>query len=326
MTAPSFRWKSPLPSDPTQAAAEWLVRLEDGPLETEARAHFEAWVAADPAHASALAEAMEVWRQAEQLRPHRDELLKRTLPGARVSGPLLTSRHLPKGIAASLILAIAAGFLYQQATAPDFRTAPGEVRTFPLPDGSRLTLGGASAADLAYDGETRRLKLRAGAAYVVAAPIKGLETRPFVVGARSGQSRALGTQFAVEYLDTDVRVTVTEHRVRVTDTKRQALLNAGQSVIYGHHGLQPVRSMPASQTATWRYGRLVFDRTPLRDVVAQLNHYRKDRLFITSPTLSERRVSGVFDTQDPDSAVTSLTTGLNAQAIRTPAGILLLKE
>lgn len=322
MTAPSPLRNRPVSSDPTQAAADWLVRLEDGPLDPAAQSRFEAWLTA-PGHAEALAEAREVWRQAEQLRPHRDALMAQTVPGARISGPMTAAWRIPVAIAASLLLTIGGVALYQKVDAPDFRTAPGEVRTFALADGSRLTLDGNSTADLAFDAKTRRIELHSGAAYVVAAPRQGKETRPFTVKAHGGESQALGTQFAVEYLASGVRVTVTEHRVRVSDDHGQAVLDAGQSVIYGRDGWQAVQTAPSVQAATWRDGRMVFDRAPLKDVVAQLNRYRKGRLYIAGASLSERKVSGVFDIHDPESALTAITVGLDARQVSTPAGTLL---
>ncbi|MFT3997173.1 MAG: FecR domain-containing protein [Asticcacaulis sp.] len=307
-------------------AAEWLVRLEDGPLDALAQERFEVWLAADPAHAEALSGARDVWRQAEALRPRRDALMARALPGARVLGPVLSAWRVPIAAAASLLLAIGGAALYTSVTTPDFQTRPGEVRTFTLADGSRLTLDSDSAADLAFDGKTRRIALRAGAAYVRAAPKQGTETRPFVVAARGGESQALGTQFAVEYLDQGVRVSVTEHRVRVSDAGGQAVLDAGQSVVYGRDGWQAVQAAPIAQAALWREGRMVFDRAPLKDVVAQLNRYRKDRIYIVGRALGERRVSGVFDVHDPKGALTAITIGLHTREVSTPAVTVLYTD
>ncbi|ADU14052.1 FecR family protein [Asticcacaulis excentricus] len=323
MTAPTPHWNRHIKLDSAREAAEWLVKLEEGPLDPQTEAQFAVWLSADPAHAAALSRAREAWRQAEALRPGREALMGRQVYGAQVLEPVLSAMRQPLAAAACLLLGISGMAIYGSVTAADLRTGPGEVRTFRLADGSQLTLDGNSAVDLAFNTGTRRIALRKGAAYVIAAPRQGAETRPFVVVARGGESQALGTEFAVEYLDTGVRVTVTEHLVRVSHDHGQAVLAEGQSVIYGLEGWQAVQTAPSLQAATWRDGRMVFDRAPLKDVVAQLNRYRRDRLYIAGTGLAERRVSGVFDTRDPQNALSSITTGLKLRSLDTPAGTVI---
>ncbi|MFT4195900.1 FecR/PupR family sigma factor regulator, partial [Ottowia sp.] len=66
--------------DPMEAAAAgWLVRRQDG-LSPEEEAELQSWLAADPAHAEALARMQEVWGSIGELPGESIESLRAGLP------------------------------------------------------------------------------------------------------------------------------------------------------------------------------------------------------------------------------------------------------
>lgn len=313
-------------NDPHVEAAQWLVRFEGGAPDDETRAAFEVWIETSPEHARAFAEARTAWQRAGDLQAHRAELLPQALPGAQpgkrcgITGLRYCWLH---AAAASLVLALIGAGAYSHFTRPDFRTPKGQTQSFVLADGSRIFLDSGSAVDIRFDDAVRRIHLREGAVFVVAARRGADETRPLIVRAQDGQAEALGTQFSVERLRDEVRVSVSEHSVRVSAAATETIVHAGQSVRFGRAGLGRVNEQPLSQTASWRHGRAIFDEAPLSEVVAQLNRYRKDRIFIAGRALSGRRVSGMFHLDDPEAALETLCQSLELQRTDTPAGPVL---
>src|SRR5690606_7134707 len=94
----------------------------------------------------------------------------------------------------------------------DEATGIGERRVVALADGSSITLDSATSVDVKYAANERRIVLRDGQIFVTVAPDTA---RPFIVEARQGTVRALGTAFNVRAYDGGARVAVTEHAVRV---------------------------------------------------------------------------------------------------------------
>src|SRR5690606_11580505 len=102
-----------------------------------------------------------------------------------------------------LVLAVGGGMLsyggYRHAHTAgwtaDYRTATGEQRRSVLADGTQLQLNTASAVDVAYDANSRRLVLREGEILITTAPDPA--GRPFFVQTPQGIVQALGTRFSV---------------------------------------------------------------------------------------------------------------------------------
>ncbi|MFX8164845.1 hypothetical protein ABTL04_21185, partial [Acinetobacter baumannii] len=50
----------------------------------------------------------------------------------------------------------------------------------------------------------------------------------------------------------------------------------------------------------WKDGKLMFDRTPLAQAVADINRYRATPAVLTDPALGRLQISGVFDSARTD--------------------------
>ncbi len=71
-------------------------------------------------------------------------------------------------------------------------------------------------------------------------------------------------------------------------------------------------------------GRLVFDRMPLSEVVAEIDRYRRGRTIILDARLAGRRVSGVFLATDIHSALSLIAGELGARIATIPPFVTLL--
>lgn len=307
------------------AAAGWVVRLGGGPLDAAARAGLDAWLAESPAHRAAFSEARHAWGVMGGVKapaPRRTRFAGRS--GLRAAA-----------LAACLALAVAAGLFMQNNpftfSGADYATAYGERAEITLPDGSRVELGPASAIALHYSGEARRIELLEGLAYFEAAPAAAKAGRPFIVETEEGTARALGTAFMVVRGEGRTGVTVTEHQVEVTAFRdgRSAgaslVLSPGEAASYGADtGLGELVPADLSQALAWRRGRLIFDQVPLAEVVDELNRYHARRIVIADGALAARKVSGVFDTRDPDAILETVARELDLTALSLPPLVTLL--
>lgn len=315
-------------------AAEWVVRLEAGPLDAAERRAFEAWRRHSAAHEAALSYARQTWDAMAELGPlvaggtaarGEGSVVALARPATRPRVVAVSRRWVWRAAAASVLLAAGLGAV--QVTDPltalraDHRTAPGEIRTVSLPDGSTAEVGSDTAIAVAFD-DTRRevLLLRGEAVFTVAAtPDAG----PFAVTAAGGKARALGTRFLVRTEDDAADVAVLLHGVAVTPPEsvgrgKAVVLTEGQAVGYSRAGLGPVRAVDPARVAAWRRGRIVFDGAPLAEAVAELSRYRRGRILVLDPALAARRVSGVFRIDDIDGAVAMIAAELGARAVALP--------
>lgn len=305
------------------AAAEWAIRLGGGKLAASERRALERWLASDPSHGEALDFALSTWSRLADLRTAPGGLAHRPPPARSWANWT--------ALAASLMLAALLGLLWfgdpLLAIAADIRTAPGEIRAVVLEDGSQVDLAPASALAVHYDGRQRRVEILAGRAFFAPAAQAEAGGRPFVVAAGGGTATALGTRFMVEHRDGGgVAVMVSEHEVKVAlDTGESATLSPGQMVRYDpEHGLGLVQAADIRRGTAWRDGRLIFDRVPLTEVVAELNRYRRGRIVIAPGDLAARTVSGVFDAARLDDALDSIGQELGARAASVPPFLTVL--
>lgn len=210
----------------------------------------------------------------------------------------------------------------------DFRTAPAETRSISLPDGSRLDLGPATAVAFRFTERERRVRLLSGVVRVSVVSASGGAGRPFVVEAGNGSTRAFGTRFVVDRLSESVRVTALDRRVGVSvspvsELAAAVVLSAGQSVRYDHRaGLGTVRE--AGQADPWRGERLVFDRVPLAEVIAELNRYRRGRILVLDSALAARLVTAVIETARLEDGLAAVVSRAGARTASLPWVVTLL--
>jgi transmembrane sensor len=283
-----------------------LERYLAGEATPEERERVEAWLAEDPEHWTQLNALRDAIAQAALSKPAveqaKSEVWARlqgevgrageTEPArsARRLGLALPARRWSTGaqIAAAALLtavgAAAVGALLFRAgshkAAPAFRvatTARGQRATFRLPDGTHVMLGVASRLryPTSFDGGSRELSLEGEAYFEVVHD----EQRPFVVRAGDLVARDIGTEFTVRAYPDEVRSRVVVRQGRVA-VRAAGAAGAPERVVAAgqlgglRRGEEPVveRADTAALFA-WTQGRLVFDRTPLRDALPQLGRW-----------------------------------------------------
>lgn len=307
-----------IPPAITDEAARWITDRDTGLLTADDERALADWLAADPLHALAYSRAEKLWR-ALGTPSVKAEVRQRRVGLLAVLRPPMPARRWAGGaLAACIALAVIGGVNdWPTRMRADAMTATGEGRVVTLTDGSIVQLNTGSAVAVEYRADRRVVRLLKGEA---AFTVKADATRPFTVEAGDGATTALGTRFVVRRDGEDTAVIVTEHSVRVAwpleQAGKAATLAEGQEARYGPHGLTAPETVDADAATAWTRGRLVFVDRPLAEVVAELNRYHPGYFRIVGADLGQRRVSGIFRTDDPVRALDALQRSLGVGSFR----------
>lgn len=296
-----------------RTALQWLSVLHDQP-DSGDQATFSRWLQADPAHAEAYAQAQVVWELSEvagsTLANEEALVMQRYLSQMNVSRRHRLARW-SSGLAVAACLLLMVGVFagwqpmrWLNDLGADYVSAPGQVRTLTLADQSEVTLGADSAIAVNFSGNERHVELRRGVAFFHVTHTG----QPFVVDADGGEARVLGTEFEVRLQPGGAQVTVLSGRVGVKADQQapQQILTADQQVAYAAGTADTVHRVDSLAQLGWRTGWLTYYKTPLADVVADLKRYYPGQIVLLNAQLGERRISGSFPSQDPQTVINSL--------------------
>jgi transmembrane sensor len=236
------------------------------------------------------------------------------------------------GIAALALGWLALIFLPQQAQT--YTTAVGDQKAIKLSDGSVVHLNTATKVEVRYSRNHRIIELLSGEALFT---VEKDPTRPFIVSTDSAQVVAVGTQFNV-YRDrhADTRVTVLNGVVEVSETTT-AHEGGGQV-----HGADAVRLMAGEiaqvdlqgriakhpmqnvqRAIAWRERRLVFPGDSIADIAEEFNRYNHVPIRVEGDTIRQRRMSGVFDADDPVPLLRFLTNDPEVEVVTGAREIII---
>lgn len=307
-------------------AAEWLAKRDSGEWNDADRAHLTEWLDASTAHRVAFLRLEAAWEEALRLKaltaglPHgtvpppgqwrhtpfferqRPET-ERDIPAELRPEALRDSTFIPSRVrrtgriktlaAASGCLALGIGTYFAFVPSGDRYTTPiGGVASVPLSDGSNITLNTASQVRVELTPTERHVRLDKGEAFFEVAKDPN---RPFIVQVDGKRVVAVGTRFSVRRNGNDIRVAVTEGKVRVEDNG-ETLLTPGSvaSTDNDRVTVQEESIAAVEDHLSWRQGYLTFHDTSLADAVAEFNRYNTHRITIEDPKIAAIRISGTF--------------------------------
>lgn len=207
------------------------------------------------------------------------------------------------------------------------QTAVGEQQRYTLPDGSLVALNTNSVLRLERRLRTRSLVLEQGeASFTVAA-----DWRPFIVRSGAAWVRDISTEFSVLRYRDRSQVTVLEGAVEVARLEsgngpadRRQMLRARQQLSMPDHAL-PDAALPGIEevdlavSRAWQQGRLVFNGTPLVQVIDEIQRYRAAPVTVADG-LGALRLSGVYDIRDMDALLQALPRALPVRLLRHADG------
>jgi transmembrane sensor len=331
-------------------AVAWLIRRDGADWTEEDAAQLAAWLDASTAHRVAFLRLEVGWDQSERLAALGAGKPPGVVParGAWRVSPFFELRqattaaskkqHRMKplvALAASLLVGVAVGAYFVLLHGGDRYTTPiGGTASIPLRDGSNITLNTASKIRIAVTDRERRVELDHGEAYFEVAKDP---SRPFVVVAGDKRVVAVGTRFSVRRDEDEVRVVVTEGKVRFESTiaplshepgnesSAAPLLVAG-AIARASDAAVLVETTPlqrAEEILSWRSGYLTFDETPLADAVAEFNRYNERKIFIQDPAVAALRINGKFRPTNAEAFIRVLRAGFGIEAQDSAGRIVL---
>lgn len=314
-----------MPSRQTLTRAEreasgWIVRIKAHDASDADHRDFRAWLDADPDHPRAYAKLERTWGAVQSLQHLKGRAAANDAAPARRmwARPLIA-------IAASALLAV--GGLYWFTRAPSFApsehyaTAPAEVRTITLGDGSTVTLSGAGEASIAISDTERRVDLTRGYALF---DVSRDPARPFVVHTPEGDITVLGTSFVVRIGEGEVRTTVL--RGSVSGAADRSLFNSSRNSVTarvnqeivlrgGAAELVEISAEMVPRRLAWRDNMLTFDGETLNEAIAEVSQQTGWTFELDDPALGEMRVGG-YVAANPEAFIELLTSSLGLKARR----------
>jgi transmembrane sensor len=291
-------------------AADWLVQLQSGAATDEDHRAIQSWRNRSAQHAQA-------WQRAESL---LGDLRK--VPGSmsaetlhRISrNPGIGRRQALNRLGLLLLggpaLWLASQELPWQQWTADQRTAIGEQKNLTLPDGSRLLLNTASAVNIIFNANERRIRLLRGELLITTAKDPAPTSRPFIVETDQGSARALGTRFSVRSDGPRSKVAVLEGAVALqpADSSQSLILNAGEQGAFNRVAVLPAEPLDAN-ALSWENGMLLASNMRLADLLGELGRYRPGMLRCHD-SVANLRVSGAFPLRDTDASLRLLQSTL----------------
>lgn len=314
------------------AAAVWLQRRDGDDWTPSDQGELEQWLSASLAHRVAFLRLEAAWEESMRLQAlgagmppgaipppgtwHVSPLFepKRSVRDAAESAaepPVPTRRKNGRlwAVAASVVVLVAAAFLLNaQFEGQRYRTPVGGIASIPLADGSSVTLNTNSDIRVVLTKEQRSVSLQSGEAFFDVAKDSA---RPFVVEAGDKRITAIGTQFSVRRDDSDVRVIVTEGKVRIDGAGKPPILVAGAIARTSDASVRLQQGAPrkAEEELSWRTGYLTFDTIELADAVAEFNRYTLRQIVVNDPKVAALRVSGKFRASNAEGFIRVLHDG-----------------
>jgi transmembrane sensor len=196
------------------------------------------------------------------------------------------------------------------AATTEIVTGPDERVTVTLTDGSVVRLAPESHFRFVDGPGERRVELN-GRAYFAVAKVDG---KPFRIETPSGEATVLGTQFDLDGREGHFRLVVVQGRVAVAAAdsavevgpRQMASMNAGAPPTV-------VAEEKVDTVTSWVGNFLVFQATPLRDALREIETRYGASIRLVDPELANDRVSAWFTDRDFPHVMTTICRILGAR-------------
>jgi transmembrane sensor len=313
-------------------AHAWWVRLHSGQATRADADAFRQWATLSAAHAQAWREVMRVWSALDPLLA--EEAARQAARAPLFSWPGVSEALRSPGrrafMGGAVAASVAAGVLAVDPPlglwpsvgelAADYRTATGEQRQVALGEDVSVRMNTQTLINRIGSGANLRgMELLAGEAEIAAAG-----SADFFVETGGGRLLARGARFNIRHTGPQVCVTCLDGRVLVSVGGQQRSVEAGRQVVYDRAGIQDVVRADVASVSTWRTGVLSFDRTPLAEVIDEINRYRPGKVILRNESLGRTLVRMQLSLRSIDNALVMIRELYGAKVRSLPGGIVLL--
>ncbi len=287
-----------------EQAVQWLLELQQGPLDPRQQQAWQRWLHADGEHRRAWDHIQKVNQQFAGL--------PASLAQATVGAPHSPGRR--RALKALLLLGMAGATtlaLRQQHWLPplvaDYRSPLGQRRQLQLDDGSRIHLNTTSAVDVRFDAGQRLIHLLEGEIMLTAVA----DARPLLISTDQGLITAGRGQVNVRQKPGSTQVQALQGAVTLQAAglhgEPQRLAD-GQQLEFERQRFDPPRPLDANSGA-WVDGMLIAAHMRLGDFLAEVGRYRRGQLDCDARA-ANLLLSGSFPLGDTEKILDSLEAAL----------------
>ncbi|SHG06701.1 FecR family protein [Fodinibius roseus] len=322
------------------------------------RAHWEQWMAEDPAREVMVREAQKLHQsihydpfdtpdfknELAELEETISQYETNRVPTERFSHSKSNYVHYWMRVAAVLLLTIVTGwgiYVGLPQSDPDKKevkiewavseTEFGEKRALQLTDGSKIILNADSRLRYPQRHTGKELQVwLEGEAYFDIVHKTGADRRQFTVHTRDGDVRVLGTKFNVNTRKNQTEVVLEEGKVKIEkpDSSRSSsishVMTPGEMVRFdSQQNRIDVQAINPELYTSWTEDRLVFEETPLHEIAYDLETIYGLEVRIASSELGEMLVSGTVSNDNLPVLLSSLSRLLEVDIDRREQLILI---
>jgi transmembrane sensor len=223
-------------------------------------------------------------------------------------------------MAASLLLLMGLSCFFYLSSAgtitKQYATKAGEHAKITLADGTQIWLNAGSLLKYPneFKGDTREVYLTGEAFFDVAKDKK----HPFIIHTEKMDTKVLGTSFNVQaypgQTTQEVSVLTGKVNVKSTVTEENVYVTPGQKAVFKSRDnkLKAFRDIPVNSISLWRKNIIVFEDTPLPEVIATINRNYNVTIEIENKNLNNLKISAYFKELPPDQVIGLVCNIINA--------------
>ena len=285
----------------------------------------ETWNLTLPETVQVFPDAEEDWASLAQTLNLETEKVKRSILSQGVKtlsnllGELFAPRYRPAvlSFASVLILTVGAFLLKDYIIGSPYQrifTYNKQKIQITLTDGSLIHLNCGSFLKFkkTFSDSIRQVFLSGEAFFDIAH-----DERPFTVITENAITTVLGTKFNVRARDEETRVIVKEGHVRL----RSAHAEDGDVILSKNQMGQITRSVPlespkpvdAKHRLGWLENKLVFVKTPLKEILGELERYYDISIESIDKELNQKTITATFEDLPAETVLSSICLTLNVQ-------------
>lgn len=282
-----------------------LLKQLGEPLSPEEQRTLDQWLAASPLHQKVADDYRRWWyaipeTDPDMPKPDVERALQTTLQKIKASDAkkqnvVVPFRYWGRVAAAVAVVLIAlVGYLYlPNESYTTLSAGQADRASFSLPDGSVVWLrkGSTLRFQPSMTGKERLVTLQ-GEGFFEVTPNPD---KPFRIAMHNGaEVKVLGTSFNVRTSDASTTVTVKTGAVAFTALPQQepVRLQAGQRAVFDPERAKvKVDFTHTYNDMAWQRGGLVFEDTPLKEVISDLENYYDVQITLANPKIADCKYS-----------------------------------
>lgn len=245
---------------------------------------------------------------------------------------IFTTHLKPVSAFASVVLITIVGLYLFNNASQDYQlteviTQNAATEKVVLPDGSTVTLNSGSKLKYSnpFKEDSRLIELEGEAFFSVAK-----RETPFVIKTENAKVSVLGTEFNVWSREAKTEVIVKSGKVELSselELPEKVILTENQlSTVFADQPPSKPKSVDSDYLLGWLDAKLVFEKTPLVEIVDELKRHYDISISLEDESLEAYTLTGSFKNENPDSALSMICLALDLTYTKEGNGYIVKQE